>query len=1558
MKKLFDFKSILTKVALIMAIIILFEFVMSRPVKAETSSFGGTLLEPIVSFIAFLGDGAIAIIQSALLGQDNSYIYVDLSKENNKSINIFKLAIEGILGIGAVTAAKVLVSFTPLGPITWAVDLIALASGVTGTFAGKAIYENTPIGDILSAMLGESFVYASIAITPENILNNKMSFFNVDFFNKTKYSNDTENGNRQVQSAVESIRNVVSQVYVTVRDITLILIIIVAVVLVIKMLLESRPMEKKRISDLLVNCIKGLAIIIMMHYIMYILVTINNSIAGSINNVTEYSSEEEANQNLTNSEGKLTGQIFAYVEKGDNNLIYKRFKDIASNFESGSGQTDTTDKLWNVSCKEDDGEYTTTILANNFTEIARYRMQKVYDVDSNDEDNKTTSLDRISWGIVYILLVAITVVYVWLYAKRVIYIAVLTMLTPIVGLMYPLNRSEGGHAQALNYWFREYVATLTMQPFQCLLYSVLIGGAMQMALNNPIYVIVALISMITLERFIKSLIGMPESNIGGLGKALSETTKGINNMTRAANKVVGTAAKIGATGAIAGAGLINKGIDKAEELSEKAKEEDENGKIRTEENAGDLLVDGKDEKNQNKEKLNDPLQVYDPLQADIDAYTDREAELLKNGDKKIESGVTEENFDPEAMGLPPEMADEIREINGWSKPEDEGLDLYEGDEKNKNEELDEDATLNNYLAEGFGQNDEGEFFNPYTDEYDSNYNPLNDAAFRVDKNGNPLSLEDGKDKEGELDEEATLSNYLAEGFGQNDKGEFFNPYTDEYDPNYNPLNDVAFRVDKNGNPLPLEEKNKAKASENADLLENRINEEATLKKYQDAGFTKNIDGQYFNPYTDEFDASYNPLNDPAFRVEKQNIGDENVLNKGKAKASGGNVMEGKFLGTNGTMNAYSASNGNIRLERNNGPLANDSSIQLGDKKVKRSGRAQASKEPINIQRNDTPDGKEAMAMAMAANSGITHTTVGTGEVKSGKNSNTIEFSSNTMSAGGASVSSSKGGSSILGSVSGTTSIPDGRNRGERTNKAQPSSSSVNISEKQNSSLNSSSGTEISYIGNNSTISSSTAKTISNSVKGSISSNGSSDRKVEVQESKEPEITYTTNESTKIERSSPEITYSGDNSSSSSDYVASTFESILPSNSGSSVTRSTADETEISRPQTTSRRVNISSETREDSSNTTERTVEVERNRDAEVTYTSREPIGEDSNSIEITYQGDNSSPTTDFVSSTFGSILPNSSAGSVETSTVSESEVSRPQTTSRRINTSNAIRDNSSSNNGRRVEPQGNREITYTSDESSKTEKYNSGATITYTENSEGDEISYGGKATEKISDTTQKVIIENAKQAGIEIPEKKQRVQEKITSGAEKIADVFNTVAKVSDAAANVTERVTNTMEKTLSGDVVGATTYVVDSVSAGVNGVVGTQKTSEKKSNTANTTTSSGNNEVRVTERKETPQHKETVTYVQREVPNMNKEKINVVVNQCTKYKIKDKTNISFIAEMHHKSGRENPELTKMAALVIDAKRKGATLDEVKEMLGHSDKINEKERKLLANFYEKAKQ
>lgn len=49
-----------------------------------------------------------------------------------------------------------------------------------------------------------------------------------------------------------------------------------------------------------------------------------------------------------------------------------------------------------------------------------------------------------------------------------------------------------GKAQAFDMWFKEYLFNLLIQPMHLILYTVLIGAAMDFASQNIFYVVVAL----------------------------------------------------------------------------------------------------------------------------------------------------------------------------------------------------------------------------------------------------------------------------------------------------------------------------------------------------------------------------------------------------------------------------------------------------------------------------------------------------------------------------------------------------------------------------------------------------------------------------------------------------------------------------------------------------------------------------------------------------------------------------------------------------------------------------------------------------------------------------------------------------------------------------------------------------------------------------------------------------------------------------------------------------------------------------------------------------------
>ena len=66
-------------------------------------------------------------------------------------------------------------------------------------------------------------------------------------------------------------------------------------------------------------------------------------------------------------------------------------------------------------------------------------------------------------------------------------------------------------------WFREYVLNILIQPVHLLLYSVLVGGAIELVSANVIYAIVAIGFMIPAEKLIRKFFGF--DNAGTLSAA-------------------------------------------------------------------------------------------------------------------------------------------------------------------------------------------------------------------------------------------------------------------------------------------------------------------------------------------------------------------------------------------------------------------------------------------------------------------------------------------------------------------------------------------------------------------------------------------------------------------------------------------------------------------------------------------------------------------------------------------------------------------------------------------------------------------------------------------------------------------------------------------------------------------------------------------------------------------------------------------------------------------------------------------------------------------------------
>lgn len=170
-----------------------------------------------------------------------------------------------------------------------------------------------------------------------------------------------------------------------------------------------------------------------------------------------------------------------------------------------------------------------------------------------------------AYSILYVTLVIYTVIFTFMYFKRFLYMAFLTMIAPLVAITYPIDKVGDGKAQAFNTWFKEYITHLILQPVHLILYIALVSSAMNLVKDNLIYGLVAIAFLIPAEKLIKKMF-----NLEG-----AQTTSGFGSFAGGALTMSG----LNKVASALGGGKSKRGSDK----SGKSSNSDElpDGKIRT-----------------------------------------------------------------------------------------------------------------------------------------------------------------------------------------------------------------------------------------------------------------------------------------------------------------------------------------------------------------------------------------------------------------------------------------------------------------------------------------------------------------------------------------------------------------------------------------------------------------------------------------------------------------------------------------------------------------------------------------------------------------------------------------------------------------------------------------------------------------------------------------------------------------------------------------------------------------------------------------------------------------
>ena len=146
-----------------------------------------------------------------------------------------------------------------------------------------------------------------------------------------------------------------------------------------------------------------------------------------------------------------------------------------------------------------------TTFVTNLIGLARFQLQQ----------NHFTA--KVGYLIIYTALVVYTFKFTFVYLKRVLKMAFLTIIAPIVALTYPIDKANDGKAQGFEMWLKEFIYNALLQPMHYILYYILVSSSLTLAVRNPIYGIVALAFMSQAEKLLKKIFGFDKARAGTVG---------------------------------------------------------------------------------------------------------------------------------------------------------------------------------------------------------------------------------------------------------------------------------------------------------------------------------------------------------------------------------------------------------------------------------------------------------------------------------------------------------------------------------------------------------------------------------------------------------------------------------------------------------------------------------------------------------------------------------------------------------------------------------------------------------------------------------------------------------------------------------------------------------------------------------------------------------------------------------------------------------------------------------------------------------------------------------
>ena len=122
--------------------------------------------------------------------------------------------------------------------------------------------------------------------------------------------------------------------------------------------------------------------------------------------------------------------------------------------------------------------------------------------------------------IIYVMLTVATVAFLITYVKRVVTLGFLIVISPLITVTYSIDKIGDGKSQALNTWLKEFMYTVLIQPFHCVIYIVFVQTSLEAfygvgeGLVSSVLAIASILFMMKAEGIIKKIFGISAESMG------------------------------------------------------------------------------------------------------------------------------------------------------------------------------------------------------------------------------------------------------------------------------------------------------------------------------------------------------------------------------------------------------------------------------------------------------------------------------------------------------------------------------------------------------------------------------------------------------------------------------------------------------------------------------------------------------------------------------------------------------------------------------------------------------------------------------------------------------------------------------------------------------------------------------------------------------------------------------------------------------------------------------------------------------------------------------------